>query len=82
MVGSSTGGTLILQLVSSGYFNSRQHPKNLFLVDPIVVSSVKLQSIVGLIGPMIVFTEVDQTTAENKFWYRFRPQETINELML
>jgi hypothetical protein len=29
---------------------------------------------------MIVFTEVDQTTAENKFWYRFRPQETINEL--
>jgi carboxylesterase len=41
---------------------------------------VKLQSIVGLIGPMIVFTEVDQTTAENKFWYRFRPQETINEL--
>jgi esterase/lipase len=28
---------------------------------------------------MIVFTEVDQTTAENKFWYRFR-QETINEL--
>jgi carboxylesterase len=28
---------------------------------------------------MIVFTEVDQTTAEN-FWYRFRPQETINEL--
>jgi carboxylesterase len=80
MVGSSTGGTLILQLVSSGYFNSRQHPKNLFLVDPIVVSSVKLQSIVGLIGPMIVSTEVDQTTAENKFWYRFRPQETINEL--
>jgi hypothetical protein len=38
--------------------------------------SVKLQSIVGP-GP---FTEVDQTTAENKFWYRFRPQETINEL--
>jgi carboxylesterase len=30
MVGSSTGGTLILQLVSSGYFNSRQHPKIYF----------------------------------------------------
>jgi carboxylesterase len=29
MVGSSTE-TLILQLVSSGYFNSRQHPKIYF----------------------------------------------------
>jgi carboxylesterase len=51
----------------------------LFLVDAIVVPSVKLQSVVGLIGPMLVFTEVDQTS-ENKYWYRFRPQETITEL--
>jgi carboxylesterase len=80
MVGSSTGGTLILELISSGYFNSHLHPQNLFLVDAIVVSSVKLQSVVGLIGPMLVFTEVDQTSEENKYWYRFRPQETITEL--
>lgn len=80
LVGSSTGGTLILELISSGYFNSHQHPKNLFLVDAIVVPSVKLQSVVGLIGPMLVFTEVDQTTEENKYWYRFRPQETITQL--
>jgi carboxylesterase len=52
----------------------------LFLVDAIVVPSVKLQSVVGLIGPMLVFTEVDQTSEENKYWYRFRPQETITEL--
>jgi carboxylesterase len=45
-----------------------------------VVPSVKLQSVVGLIGPMLVFTEVDQTSEENKYWYRFRPQETITEL--
>lgn len=80
MVGSSTGGTLILELISSGYFNSHQQPKNLFLVDAIVVPSVKLQSVVGLVGPMLVFTEVDQTSVENKYWYRFRPQETISEL--
>ena len=80
MVGSSTGGTLILELISSGYFNSHQQPKNLFLVDAIVVSSVKLQSVVGLVGPMLVFTEVDQTSVEDKYWYRFRPQETISEL--
>lgn len=80
LVGSSTGGTLILELVKSGYFNSHQHPKNLFLVDPIVVPSNKLQSISSIIGPMIVYVETDQTAEENKYWYRFRPQETIQEL--
>jgi len=80
IVGSSTGGTLILELVSSGYFNSRLHPKNLFLVDPLVVSSNKLQSIAGIVGPMLVYVEVDQSAEEDKYWYRFRPHETINEL--
>jgi hypothetical protein len=36
IVGSSTGGTLLLELISSGYFNSHLHPTNLFLVDAIV----------------------------------------------
>jgi hypothetical protein len=34
------------------------------LVDPIVVASSKLQSIVGIIGPMIVYVESDQTAVE------------------
>lgn len=80
IAGSSTGGTLILELVKSGYFNTHLHPKNLFLIDPIVVSSTKLQSITGIVGPMIVYAESDQTSEENKYWYRFRPYETINEL--
>jgi len=80
LAGSSTGGTLLLQMVSSGYFNTHLHPKNIFLVDPIVVPSNKLQTIVGIVGPMIVYSEVDQTAEENKYWYRFRPYETINEL--
>jgi carboxylesterase len=80
IAGSSTGGTLILALVKSGYFNSHLPPKNLFLIDPIVVSSNKLQSIIGIVGPMIVYAESDQTSEENKYWYRFRPYQTINEL--
>ncbi|WP_310558306.1 hypothetical protein [Flavobacterium sp.] len=80
IAGSSTGGTLILELIKSGYFNAHLHPKNLFLIDPIVVSSSKLQSTVGIIGPMLVCAESDQTTQENKYWYRFRPYQTINEL--
>ena len=80
LVGSSTGGTLILELVSSGYFSSRQSPENLFLIDPIVVPSNKLQSVAGIVGPMIVYVEVDQTSEEDKYWYHFRPHETVNEL--
>jgi carboxylesterase len=80
IAGSSTGGTLILSLVKSGYFNTHLPPKNLFLIDPIVVSSNKLQSVTGIVGPMIVYVEADQTSEENKYWYRFKPYETINEL--
>ncbi len=80
MAGSSTGGTLILRLVSGGFFNAHLAPKNLFLIDPIVVPSNKLQSIAGIIGPMIVYIEVDQSAQQNNYWYRFRPTETINQL--
>jgi carboxylesterase len=32
---------------------------------------------------LIVYVESDQTAVENKYWYRFRPQETIklNDVM-
>jgi len=80
ITGSSTGGTLILELLKSGYFNTTLRPKNLFLIDPIVVPSSKLQSVVGIVGPMLGYVESDQSSKENKYWYRFRPYETINEL--
>lgn len=80
LVGSSTGGTLLLELVSSSYFNSVQSPKHIFLVDPILVASNKLQSIVGIVGPMLGYVEADLTSEESKYWYTFRPQETIQEL--
>jgi carboxylesterase len=63
MVGSSTGGTLILQLVSSAiliranirkFISSRSH----------CCFFGKTAINCWIIGPMIVFTEVDQTTAE------------------
>ena len=79
-VGSSTGGCLVLELIRSGAFDGTIKPKNLFMVDPIVVSSIKVQSIAGIIGPMLVYVETDQTPDEDQYWYRFRPQETINEL--
>lgn len=80
LVGSSTGGPLLLEMVSSGYFDTHTPPKNIFLIDPIVVSSTKLQSIAGIVGPMLGYVSADTKGEEKKYWYSFRPQETIREL--
>lgn len=80
LVGSSTGGPLLIELVSSGYFDVHIHPKNIFLIDPIVVSSIKTQSIAGIVGPMLGYVESDLEGDETKYWYRFRPHETVSEL--
>jgi carboxylesterase len=80
LAGSSTGPTLILEMLSSGYFNSHIPPQNVFLIDPIVVSSIKIQSIAGIIGPMLGYIETESTPEENKYWYHFRPHETVDEL--
>jgi carboxylesterase len=80
LVGSSTGGALLIELLSNSYFDNKIAPQNIFLVDAIVVPTIKIQSIAGLVGPMLVYVETDQTAVEDSFWYRFRPHETINEL--
>lgn len=79
-VGSSTSGALLLELMETGYFDNHVKPKNIFFVDPIVVPSAKLQTIVDIVGPMLVYLEADQPAEEDKYWYRFRPYQTINEL--
>lgn len=79
--GSSTGSTLILHLVSSGYFDAKIIPGHIFLIDPIVIPSNKSLSLIGLVGPMLGYIESDNSTDEDKYWYHFRPQETLQELM-
>lgn len=80
LVGSSTGATLILELLSSDYFDSHIPPQNTFCIDPIVVSSIKIQSIAGIIGPMLGYVESSVEGNETKYWYKFRPHETVSEL--
>lgn len=79
IVGSSTGGALILDLLSEGYFNN--HTINeLLMVDPIVNPSNKMIGMVHYIGPMVGYLEMDDTDEERPYWYHYRPQETIREL--
>lgn len=77
---SSTSGPLLLELVSSGYFASRTAPRNLLLVDPIIVPSSKSLSLIGVVGPMLGYVEADQPATEDKVYYHFRPQETLQQL--
>lgn len=80
LLSSSTSGALMLELVSSGYFANRPAPRNLLLVDPIVIPSDKTLSLVKALGPMLGYVEADQPVAEDKVFYHFRPQETLQQL--
>lgn len=80
LVSSSTSGALMLELVSSGYFVNRPAPRNLLLVDPIIIPSDKTLSLVKALGPMLGYVEADQPASEDKVYYHFRPQETLQQL--
>ncbi|QDK81615.1 esterase [Spirosoma sp. KCTC 42546] len=77
---SSTSGALLLELVASGYFANHIKPQNLLLVDPIVIPSDKSLSLIGALGPMLGYIETKQSADEDKVYYHFRPQETLQQL--
>jgi carboxylesterase len=80
LAGSSTGCTILLEMLANGYFNQHLSPKNIFLIDPNVVPSDKLLTLVGVVGPVLGYTEAVNTPDEDKHWYHFRPYETLKEL--
>ena len=79
-VASSTSCTLLLDLVHSGFFDSATTTVNIFLIDPIIIPSDKSLSLIGVFGPMLGYVEADNTTAEDKYYYHYRPQETLQQL--
>lgn len=81
LAGSSTGCPLIIEMVSSGKFDGLTTPKNIFLIDPIVVSSNKTLTLVGLLGPVLGYTSITLDSGETGKWYIYRPQETLKQLM-
>ncbi len=78
LVGSSTGCPLILDLLNIKYFGKEL--KEVFLIDPIIVPSDKMLSIVGVAGPILGYVESDLSEGEEKYWYKYRPYETLKEL--
>jgi carboxylesterase len=82
LAGSSTGAPLIINMVKSGFFNQITiQPKGIFLIDPIVVSSNKTLTMVGLLGPMLGYLTTKLDSGEKGHWYVYRPQESLKQLM-
>ncbi|TXK36699.1 esterase [Pontibacter qinzhouensis] len=78
--GSSTGCTLVLEMLANGYFNNRIKPRHIFFIDPNIIASDKNLSLIGVLGPIIGYTEAENTEGEAKYWYHYRPYETLKEL--
>ncbi len=78
--GTSTSCPLVMDLIKKGQIGDNGM-KHIFLVDPIVVPSDKLLTLIGLVGPMMGYLESTNTPAEEGHWYHFRPQETLKQLL-
>lgn len=81
LAGSSTGATLILEALCSGKLSGYRMPKHFIMIDPIVLPSNKLLSIISFVGPVMGYTETPLDSAENGHYYKYRPQEALNQLM-
>jgi carboxylesterase len=77
---SSTSCPLLLDLVHSGFFNNSTNKMNLFLVDPVIIPSNKSLSLIGIVGPVLGYVESKDEAGEEKFYYHYRPQETLQQL--
>ncbi len=78
-IGSSTGCPLILEAIYSGRINN-DVLKNIFFIDPIVVPSNKLLSLVSIVGPILSYSESSMAQGENGFWYKYRPYQALDQL--
>lgn len=77
-VGSSTACPLIVDLLKRNYFDDNL--KNIFFVDPIIIPSDKMLGLIGVVGPILGYIETDLDSGEEKYWYKYRPYETLEEL--
>lgn len=79
LAGSSTGGTLILDMLSDNKINF-DVLRHVFMIDPIIIPANKTLSTVSVAGSFVSYIEVELESGENGFWYKYRPEETLKEL--
>jgi carboxylesterase len=79
-VASSTSCTLLLDLIHSGFFNNSSTTVHIFLIDPIIIPADKNLSLVGILGPMLGYVTSNNAPGEEKYYYHYRPQESLQQL--
>ena len=78
-IASSTGCPLVLEMLSSDKI-STDVLKHIFFIDPIVLPSNKLLSLIPAIGSLVGYSETTLEPGENGYWYKYRPQQALKEL--
>jgi carboxylesterase len=79
LIGSSTGCPLILDALSAEKLNT-DVLKNVIFIDPIIVPSTKILTLISGVGPALGYSESSMEKGENGFWYRFRPYQALVQL--
>jgi carboxylesterase len=77
---SSTSCTLVLDMIHSGFFNNATGTVHIFMIDPVVIPSDKSLSLIGIIGPMLGYVTSNDNPGEEKYYYHYRPEETLQQL--
>lgn len=77
---SSTSCPLLLDMIHGGFFANTTNRTNVFLVDPVIIPSNKSLSLIGIVGPVLGYVESEDEAGEEKFYYHYRPQETLQQL--
>lgn len=81
IVGASTGGTLVLELLSRNIFS--EPPNSVTFVDSLVVPRKKLLTIVPYIYPFVSDIKNENFSDEHKkYWYSINPKEAMRELAI
>ena len=79
LIGSSTGCPLLLEAISANKLNT-DVLKKVFFIDPIIVPSTKILTLISAVGPALGYSESSMEKGENGFWYRFRPYQALEQL--
>ncbi|MDP9047021.1 MAG: esterase, partial [Bacteroidota bacterium] len=77
---SSTSCTLILDMIHAGFFNNAATAIHIFLIDPIIIPSDKNLSLIGILGPMLGYVTSNNAPGEEKYYYHYRPEESLQQL--
>jgi carboxylesterase len=80
IAGSSTGGALVLEQVASGRYRDTVRPRHLFFIDPIVVPTDKMLTLIPLLRHFVGTITTEGTEEERRHWYSNRPTATLAEL--